>query len=210
MAEDMREYYPDNRLYLTYTVQNGLLNGAVKQYFPNGKLAYEENYKAGKLNGRSRYYECSTSDDRCLIAKDIKYVNGKLHGEAIYYNYHHYEEMTKTSYKNGAKDGLERIYQDGQLNSESLYKQDIIQYRKSFYDGALYSEAIYKQGLPYTDKVFRKNGILHEEWLYENGKQIKHTIYYENGAKQREEFYGEKPRKIYYNPDGSVKPDSED
>jgi len=181
----------DNGFVRSY--KNGKKDG-ITAFYRNSVLYGEKSYKEDVLDGWSinYYYPFTLSE--------IYYVNGKKHGVAkewcdgrkklkVREHYHHgqldglSEEwrcmgkhylIRSTEYKNGKKDGIEKIYDD-------------INHR----DGSLYSSIRYKNGKKHgVSKIYHskgklccldtyKNGIREgkSEFWDHTGKRIKETVY---------------------------------
>ena len=89
-----------------------------KEYYPNGKLKSVLNYKKGQLEGIALYYyENGTLKER------VNYRKGKRErtGTTYYESGKLKEEIT---YVNGMRENVKLYSEDGNLISESLYKDD--------------------------------------------------------------------------------------
>ena len=128
---------------VSYTYRNGLKDGVALLKFPSGKTQRQEMYQKGQLNG-----EAYTFDENGNV----------LHVE---------------TYRDGVKEGRERIVEDNILREENFYQ-----------NGKL-SGTSKKYNTKYlTDEINYQNGIregLHIQYK-ENGSKIE--IPYVNGEKQ--------------------------
>ena len=89
-----------------------------KEYYPNGKLKSVLNYKKGQLEGIALYYyENGTLKER------VNYRKGKRErtGTTYYETGKLKEEIT---YVNGMRENVKLYSEDGNLISESIYKDD--------------------------------------------------------------------------------------
>ncbi len=139
-------YYPPFTASKTYYV-NGKKHGVVTKWCDDGeKLKLREHYNHGQLDGLSEKWRC--------IGK-------------------HYL-IRSTEYKNGKKDGIEKIYDDHNYRDGSLYSS--IRYKNGKKHGI--SKVYHSKGKPCCLDTY-KNGILEgkSEFWDHTGKLVKETIY---------------------------------
>lgn len=92
------------------TVENykaGKLEGIRTVYYPNGKIAEEANYKAGVKTGTYKKYA-----DNGIVLEEVTYANDQPHGHAIYRDSTG-KVMAEGDYKNGGKNGLWTLVEEG-------------------------------------------------------------------------------------------------
>ena len=115
------------------------LDGTTKVYNTDGNLIEEIEYKNSLRHGMSINY----SNDKI----ETPYIDGKKDGNELHYKDGQLSEETR--YKNGKKDGLNRIYYtDGKIFIEESYKDGKKDgyYRLILRDGEVYFEHLYKDG----------------------------------------------------------------
>ena len=87
-----------------------------KEYYPNGQLKSVLNYKKGQLEGIALYYY-----ENGALKERVNYRKGKRErtGTTYYESGKLKEEIT---YENGVKGKVKLYGEDGELISESVYK----------------------------------------------------------------------------------------
>ena len=91
--------------------ENGKLSGAYKLYYKNTQLTKLTHFKEGLEHGNCKQY----SDSGVLI-EDVNYINGQLHGPAVYFETNG-QIKQKGAYEKDLRVGVWEIYKDGQLFS---------------------------------------------------------------------------------------------
>ena len=88
-----------------------------KEYYPNGQLKSVLNYKKGQLEGIALYYY-----ENGALKERVNYRKGKRErtGTTYYESGKLKEEIT---YENGVKVNVKLYGEDGELISESVYKE---------------------------------------------------------------------------------------
>ncbi len=155
-------------------------DGVQKTYWDDGKIKSELRYENGKLNG-----ECVWYTQNGGLMKKAHYKDDVLEGQCV--SWHPNGKMaSEECYVNGKLDGeAKKWYDNGQLFQEGQYAEGMMdgQWFIFYPSGALASKADYVMG---------------------TGKQ---TCYEESGYKCLEVPYVDNlkhGKEIYYNPDGRV------
>ncbi len=105
-------------------------------------------------------------------------------------------------YKDGKREGISRLYFEGNVLAESLEESKIKAEahfkngkldgttREYFESGVLKEEAHFKDGKPHgITRLYTENGLLQYEWTYENGKLIRRKRYDSQGNLEAEDKY---------------------
>ena len=196
----IKYHYSNGNLAQRTHVKNGKRDGATETYQHSGQLADTEFYRNGKLIRRNRnsaqktydYYNDLVNRDGVLY---IKSNNRPVTGIVLLY-----EEdigsstISKTSYKNGWREGLERNYNDNEeLISKGNYKNDKQDGLWEYYheNGQLRSKGNYKNGeAEGLWKYYHENGNLENKTKYQNGKLEGVLEYYDrSGRLTKKELY---------------------
>ena len=108
-------HYEDGKLELEITYRKGAKNGEEIMFYENGQPQYKKTYKNNILDGEYiLFYNNGKPQQRSL------YENGQLNGETNYFDRD--GNLTKIEhYKDGLKDGIERIIQNNALIEENNY-----------------------------------------------------------------------------------------
>lgn len=109
-------YHKDSdKVMMTETYRNGILNGIKTTFYPNGRVAEEANYVDGQLHGSRKLFS-----EKGVVLEDLNYDKGELHGPAKFYNGKG-ELMSEGKYKRDKHHGTWRYYENGQLVKEKEY-----------------------------------------------------------------------------------------
>lgn len=87
---------------------NGKLNSDYKTFYPNKKPTIITTYKDGLIHGNYKQYSVKGH-----LYQDLTYANGKLNGEATYFDRKTGKIRKKGTLKNDEKIGLWEFYVDG-------------------------------------------------------------------------------------------------
>lgn len=188
---------------ITYIYKDGLKNGVAFANYDNGQMAIETTYQQGKKNGEEILFypdgkpqHKKTYKDDVLEGEEIifypngkprerrAYVAGQLDGEFYYLDENENVQKIET-YKNGVKNGLERIVENNMLIEENNYVDGVLDgVTKKYNQKYMTDEISYKQG--------KKNG-----W---------HKMYQEDGSRIEIEYVNDEKSGtgIIYFPDKSV------
>ena len=103
---------------LFFALSVGCSREVEKEYYPSGKLKSVLNYKKGKLEGIALYYY-----ENGELKERVNYRKGKRErtGTTYYESGKLKEEIT---YENGMRVNIKHYGEDGELISESVYKDD--------------------------------------------------------------------------------------
>ncbi len=89
-----------------------------KEYYPDGKLKSVLNYKKGKLEGIALYYYQSGN-----LKERVNYRKGKRERTGTTY-YESGKLKEEIHYVDGKREGIKLYNENGELISESTYKDD--------------------------------------------------------------------------------------
>lgn len=96
---------------------DGALNGPYIELDKQGRIALLSNYKANVLHGAYATYKIGRA------VTTANYIDGKLDGIMIEYDYRTNKIKQEVTYKMGVQDGAMRYYnEDGKITLEYLYK----------------------------------------------------------------------------------------
>ncbi|MBO6289332.1 MAG: hypothetical protein J6N45_03295 [Alphaproteobacteria bacterium] len=150
---------------ITYIYHNGQKDGIAVSRFANGKTEFETTYVKGAKNGDEMLFSADGTIQYKKTYKDDKldgeyitfYANGKpaqkqtysnniLNGESVLF-----EENGNIKhivhYKNGQKDGVERIVENNILAEENVYKDGVLDGVSKKYNAKYLTDEIsYKNG----------------------------------------------------------------
>jgi len=87
-----------------------------KEYYPNGKLKSVLNYKKGQLQGIALYYY-----ENGILKERVNYRKGKRERTGTTY-YESGKLKEEISYVNGKREAVKLYNENGELVSESIYK----------------------------------------------------------------------------------------
>lgn len=144
----LREWYQGNVPKMIAPHSEGSLHGKVDLFHPNGRMASSDHYKWGILDGESRswfesgglkkiayfkeghpigthkeFYELEEEKKESVIARVLRFFDGKLHGKQEYYHPNG-EKKEILHYKNGLLHGLFQNWSpDGVLLFEAEYRE---------------------------------------------------------------------------------------
>ena len=141
----------------TYYV-DGKKHGVVKKWCDNSRkrLELREHYKYGQLNGLSEEWRCT---GKHYLVRSTEYKNGKKDGvEKIYddINYRDGSLYSSIEYKNGKKDGVSKIYHSkGKLCCMDRYKNGIQEGESEFWD---HTGKLVRQTIYRNGREFNMNG----------------------------------------------------
>jgi antitoxin component YwqK of YwqJK toxin-antitoxin module len=191
-TEVKKEYYPNGKVKLEYTLKDGKKEGVERKFYENGNKKSEVYYQDGEEDFSKLYYWYETGEKQAEYDEsrfiDVEYYkNGNIKRKQIYQN-------------NNIKDFIEKeYYENGKIKMErpsdlegSSYSTDGI--RKDYDEnGNLYSETLYDKGHAVSYKLFHANGKIKEEGNYKkSGLRVKEGLvraYYESGKPQNEYNY---------------------
>ncbi|MFK5975045.1 MAG: hypothetical protein QM493_00935 [Sulfurovum sp.] len=126
----------------------------------------ELEFISNRLDGTTKVY--NTDGD---LIEEIEYKNSLKHGMSIEYS----NVKREIPYIDGKKEGNELHYQNGQLISETMYKNgkkngEHKQYHK---DGKIWTEESYKDGKKDGyHRLILEDGELLFEHLYKDGERV--------------------------------------
>lgn len=101
---------------IEYSYVDGKLHGMNREFYPNGKARLECNYNGGLRDGIERKW-----DEDGSLMKETEFKNGKMHG-------------------------VEKIYINGMLDAEMIWKEDEMIQLKAFFKGRLSMLEVYENG----------------------------------------------------------------
>jgi len=160
-AEIRKSYYESGELQNTTEYKNNKKNGLYISYYKNGVILYKELYKNNKSVYSMRYHKNGSlyKKDKYINGKEYseeiynkngkvefsiindvqhgmkkRYIDKKKPNSVMPYSYFGDILYSSTPYVNGKKEGLGKIYyDDGKAAALTFYKNDKIQWKKSFY-----------------------------------------------------------------------------
>jgi len=194
------EYYDDGTLKAEYTLQNGILNGAITTYHENGEKSKSGYFKNNKKEGLFKEYDESgkismeylMSNDVLSGPYKIYYETGKLsetgtfkndkkHGLIIDYN-EFGEKNAEYNMLEGMKDGIHKTFENGKLKIQENYTSDV--------NNGPYAEYYYPEendSIVIINKGEFLNGNKHGLWKLsykaKNGERVINYETYKNGIK---------------------------
>jgi antitoxin component YwqK of YwqJK toxin-antitoxin module len=198
-----KEYFNDfyNTVWKDINYKDGLLDGIYKEYWEDGTLMTQSNYVNGKLEGKFRsWFESG------VLESELEYVNGQLNGEGI--EYHDTNDRTKkiiwrrVNYINDKTEGdFEMFYEDGTIRTEKHYKNGNLYGECREYDnGILESKSLYRDNKlngKFT-KYYKNGAISSEEFYIDNKKNGLSKTYYSNGQIEKDCHYKDGQLESYY------------
>tara|TARA_B100001013_G_scaffold278463_1_gene178560 strand:- start:1627 stop:2442 length:816 start_codon:yes stop_codon:yes gene_type:complete len=135
---------------------------------------YPKDYKAklvfGKFQREDYLYSIAILD-----------AEGKYDGLEEFWRPWSWAVIRSVEWKNGAKNGIEKVFKDGKVESEILWKNGKVHgTRKSFHsNGKLRSETIWENGLANgPSRIYDATGRLQREANMKNGKRDGLQTYY--------------------------------
>ncbi|MDR2221480.1 MAG: hypothetical protein LBE34_01960 [Flavobacteriaceae bacterium] len=169
-------YYSTGKVYMEEHMKGELYDGATSIYYPatnkKASLTYKENKPTGEIN-----YFFPTGQE------EYKYqlIDGKKEGEIIIYN----EKGTivhKNTYKADLLDGLSTAYYlNGNIKSESLFKEDQYIYYKEFYEnGQISNYSQYENGQLKDNKSYDFNGKLTDHRTFNTQGDLVSSVLYDS------------------------------
>jgi antitoxin component YwqK of YwqJK toxin-antitoxin module len=205
----VKEYYPNGKLRLEYTTNDGKKNGVAIEYYPSGEKWYEEEYKMGVIDGIYRVYHKNQK-----LKIDGHTTNGQACGFYCFYN------------ESGKKDSLiEYILLDPDSVFDSFFNRTRLnnrkiaclnrfvcfdQHEKPIREKSRYFKTkFYKDTIKLGDTIFAKLWLINPTNNDSNNKVIAHVsidnkkicriypskaneiMYYETVAKKRGANYFE-------------------
>ncbi|MDL2215280.1 toxin-antitoxin system YwqK family antitoxin [Dysgonomonas sp. OttesenSCG-928-M03] len=195
---EWKEYFESGKIFEITNYSANQKNGLYERYYPNGQLRQKGTYKNDKLAGNwIFYFENGKTDTKITTTPsgsydyEIFFQNGNMKekGTALDERMRRYD---KTLYK---------YYENGQLQSETLYdKGDKISSKEYYNNGTIKEVATYKKDRPIgIYEVYYENGQLKESTTYDSEKlnsgytgYVKNGLYksfYENGLLKEEGMY---------------------
>ncbi|MDR1740019.1 MAG: hypothetical protein LBR45_04610 [Bacteroidales bacterium] len=116
--------HPDGTVSSKGILVKGQPNGLWTNYDQQGNVVSTAEWKNGELDGISTFYAPDNNTPPQLFTKtsEINYKNGKKNGISTYYNG---EEKTTEPYRNGVRQGMQRIYRNDTLIQETPYNNDV-------------------------------------------------------------------------------------
>ena len=148
-------YYPFTAS-KTYYV-NGKKHGVVTKWCDDGeKLKLREHYSHGQLDGLSEAWSC---EGKHYLERSTEYKNGKKDGvEKVYDNINYKDGSLYSSieYKNGKKHGVSKVYHSkGKLCCLNTYKNGILEGESKFWD---HTGKLTKESVYRNGREFDMNG----------------------------------------------------
>ena len=137
------KYSASDILEETGYVLNDRKTGTWITYYPNGRIRFLKNYAAGELDGVDL-----ALNNRGQIESKTSYRNGALEGVTATYRFGRPQE--EYMYTGGRLNGISRkYYMNGKLREEISYRNDQIDgfYRYYGEDGVKTMEYVYKDGV---------------------------------------------------------------
>jgi antitoxin component YwqK of YwqJK toxin-antitoxin module len=166
--------FVNDKLRWTSTNNFGFNNGFIQEYYSNGNLKQEVNYINFRKNGLEKLFhrngnlkrESFLKDNVCEGVKKEYYSNGK--------------HKSETPYKNRKRHGIQiNYFPNGTIASKIEFNKGI--YVKTIMTAPYIKDPKELRNGPY--KSFHKNGQLHVDAFYLNGKRIRTTkIYKDDGT----------------------------
>ena len=149
-------YYPPYTSSKTYYV-NGKKHGVLTQWCDDGKrLKLREHYNHGQLDGLSEAWSCR---GKHYLVRSTEYKNGKKDGvEKVYDNINYKDGSLYSSieYKNGKKHGVSKVYHSkGKLCCLNTYKNGILEGESKFWD---HTGKLTKESVYKNGREFDMNG----------------------------------------------------
>ena len=161
------------------TDKNGKKQGEWVKKYPNGNTMYEGSFKDDEPVGTfKRYYENG-------MLKSVQvYETGDISSVKLY------SQDSKTviaegNFRGKAKHGMWKLYKDGKLLTEEVYKDDKKHgMTKTYSDGNVIEEIPYNEGkIDGVHRYFLPNGKLYSETSYKNGiKDGAYKVYEGNSS----------------------------
>ncbi|MFO7612472.1 MAG: toxin-antitoxin system YwqK family antitoxin [Clostridia bacterium] len=193
VRSDIKLYYDNGDLKISYGELNGKKDGASVSYYENGRISFIQEYRDGNYHGKlESYYEDGTLNELTTYANGIKAGPAQR-------NYSNGNTEFTGEYLDGKQNGVWLSYlEDGTIKSEIGYKAGIPDGIYHIYaTGTQQYNSIHTIGY-YTDG--KKNGI----WEYGyNNEGYAEKYLYENDVMIWKEYAGSGIR-TYYKPDGTV------
>ena len=148
-------YYPFTLSEIYYV--NGKKHGIAKEWCDGRKkLKKREHYTYGTLNGLSEEWSCR---GKHYLIRSTEYKNGKKDGvEKVYDNINYKDGSLYSSieYKNGKKHGVSRVYHSkGKLCCLNTYKNGILEGESKFWD---HTGKLTKESVYKNGREFDMNG----------------------------------------------------
>lgn len=133
------------------TYKDGKLHGTKFSYLYGSIVKTKETYRNGLLDGEKVLnYEDGTPQEIS------NYKNGQRHGKAIWYLQGNKPSIEYT-YDNGVLSGPAKLYSDGVLTHEGVFKNDNEEGEwKVYEDGVLLKTVLYKEGVVIKETAAKK------------------------------------------------------
>ena len=212
-TEEKKEYYPDGKLKLEYTIKNGVKEGVEKMYREDSTTLYRESqYKEGLRVGKSITYSSNGAK-----STETDYFADKQHGVEKRYN-DDGSLWRERNYTNGTQEGLEttymrdnsgrieytrnyvngeevnktvyEYYDSGKIKIECNYKDDLMDGKATMWyeSGKVEAEYNHKAGKEEgLQKALYENGKIRREYIVKDGYlEGKCIAFYEDGTKSLE------------------------
>lgn len=162
-----RSNFSADKIEFQTTYVNGKKNGDEVLFYNNGKLKYKRTYQNDLLNGEEIFYYPDGKPQ-----KVSRYTDGKLNGVIDYFDENGDRIRTET-YKNGIKDGPERIIANNILREEIQFangKREGIY--KTYSSEGSWREIPFKNDKKEGEgKIYSPQRVLIESVIYANDKR---------------------------------------
>jgi antitoxin component YwqK of YwqJK toxin-antitoxin module len=201
--------YPSNLLEEKLYFENGKRQGTDTSYYRTGCIQAIQSFQLGKEQGATYIFHDSTN----LIAFEIWYQNGNLHGPSIQFGKNGLKDtLMYKHYKEGKLDGPQRTYfSNGKIRKQSFYKNGLNEGAQITYSisGQKESEIYYKAGKKNGSwKYYFDSGKLARTETWKDGKKNGEFITYNELGQimQTEKFAADLPIGLHqtFYPDGKV------
>ncbi|MEO7988147.1 MAG: tetratricopeptide repeat protein [Chryseolinea sp.] len=198
-SNTVTKWFPDGKIFYTYTLFGGRRHGAYQYNCPNGQFELKGNYVRGTQEGWWEGYYYNGKKDY-----EGKYLQGEQDSTWIYYFLKGGIAST-SEFKDDEREGLTQLYSaDGKVALEKMYAHgDLLSYRSvvdntpgewipftgdasivvKYSNGKTAYEENYKKGvLDGVRKVYFSSGQLYSEYHYALGDFTgPYVLYYPNG-----------------------------
>jgi antitoxin component YwqK of YwqJK toxin-antitoxin module len=118
--------YHENKQLMAHGIYRNMKKDSIwSHYGPSGRISFQETYKDDVLHGKKTIYYVPEDplDKRAIVAQEMNFVNGRLHGENKEY-FPDGKLKKEATYVEGVYDGVVKHYHpsNGRLHLEERWK----------------------------------------------------------------------------------------